>query len=133
MYILTHPQDNLKYINKYYSNISSINSIMSKILKLSSLNDFKSIDTAKIIIIKIGAEWCIPCKTIYPLYSQFAEYNKNDNIIYTTVDVDDADAELLDFIEVKSLPTFNIYKNGVLDNSIISSDKYTISTCFNNL
>ena len=39
---------------------------MSKILKLSSLNDFKSIDTAKIIIIKIGAEWCIPCKTTYP-------------------------------------------------------------------
>lgn len=106
---------------------------MSKILKLSSFSDFKSLDTRKIIIIKIGAEWCEPCKTIYPLYSQFAEFNKNNNIIYTSIDVDDADAELLDFIEVKSLPTFKIYKNGILDETVIGSDKYTISSCLNNL
>jgi thioredoxin 1 len=106
---------------------------MSKILKLHNINELNNFDDSKTIIIKVGADWCSPCKSIYPLYSQFAEFNKNDNIIYTSIDVDDADAELLDFIEVKSLPTFHIYKNKQICETIVGGDKFAISNCINNL
>lgn len=104
---------------------------MHKLLTLSNLNDIT--EPNKTIIIKVGADWCIPCKSISPLYNQFAEKNNNVDIIFTEINTSDADDELLDFIDVKSLPTFLIYKNNELLNTIIGSDKLTISECLNNL
>jgi thioredoxin 1 len=104
---------------------------MHTLLTLSNLNDIT--EPNKTIIIKVGADWCVPCKTINPLYHQFANKNNNANIIYTEINTSDADDELLDFVDVKSLPTFLIYKNNELLNKIIGCDKLTISECLNNL
>ena len=104
---------------------------MHKLLTLSNFNTLA--EPNKTIIVKVGADWCIPCKSITPLYNQFAEKNNNVDIIFTEINTSDADDELLDFIDVKSLPTFLIYKNKELLNTIIGSDKLTISECLNNL
>ena len=104
---------------------------MHKLLTLSNLNDIT--EPNKTIIIKVGADWCVPCKAISPLYYQFAEKNNNINLIFTEINTSDADDELLDYIDVKSLPTFLIYKNKELINTIIGCDKLTLSECLNNL
>lgn len=104
---------------------------MHKLLSLSNFNDIS--EENKTVIIKVGADWCSPCKLINPLYHQFAEKNNNVNIIFTEINTSDADEELLDFIDVKSLPTFLIYKNKELKNTIIGADKFILSECINNL
>ena len=108
---------------------------MSNILFLKNLNDLTNInkDTGKIIIIKVGADWCVPCKEIAPLYHQMANVNNNSNIIFAEINTTDADDELLDYIDVKSLPTFLFYKNNTLNNKIIGSDKIQLATTINNL
>jgi len=106
-----------------------------QILYLKNLDDFNNInnkpDTK--IIIKVSAEWCEPCKKIAPLYKQFAENNSNSNIIYAEINSTDADEELLDFIEVRSLPTFIFYDNKKLANKIIGIDKIELSEYINSL
>jgi thioredoxin 1 len=108
---------------------------MSNILFLKNLNDLTNInkDTGKIIIIKVGADWCGPCKNITPLYNQMANSNNNSNIIFAEINASDADEELLDYIDVKSLPTFLFYKNNTLNNKIIGCDKIQLATTINNL
>ena len=90
---------------------------MQKLLTLSNFTDIS--EKNQIVIIKVGADWCSPCKAISPLYNE--------------INTSDADDELLDFINVKSLPTFLIYKNKELTNTIIGCDKLTLSECLNNL
>ena len=104
---------------------------MHKLLSLDNFNDIAQPNNT--VIIKIGAYWCITCKAINPLYQQFANKNNNENIIYAEINTSDADEELLDFIDVKSLPTFLIYKNKELTNTIIGCDKFNLSECLNNL
>jgi thiol-disulfide isomerase/thioredoxin len=104
-----------------------------QILHLKNLTDFNNIKSNSKLIIKVGADWCNPCKKITPLYTQFAENNSNPNIIYAEINSTDADEELLDFIEVKSLPTFLFYDDKQLTNRIVGSDKIELSECINNL
>jgi thiol-disulfide isomerase/thioredoxin len=104
---------------------------MYKLLTLSNFNTLA--EPNKIIIIKVGTDWCCSCKYINPLYNQFAEKNNNVNIIFTEINTTDADDELLDFIDVKGFPTFLFYKNKELLNTIIGGDKLAISEYINNL
>jgi thioredoxin 1 len=106
---------------------------MSNIIFLRNLTDFNNINNGKIIIIKVGAEWCMPCKSIAPLYHRFADNNKNSNIIFTEINTTDADDELLDYINVKSLPTFLFYNNSILTNKIIGCDSTKLEESINNL
>lgn len=105
---------------------------MSIILK--SLNDYNNIyDSNKIIIIKVGADWCIPCKSISPFYNLLALSNKNENIIFAEIDTSITEDDLLDFVNVKSLPTFLFYKNNTVFNTIIGCDKIELSTYIDTL
>jgi thiol-disulfide isomerase/thioredoxin len=110
------------------------NKATGQILHLKSIDDFNNINNPDTkIIIKVGADWCEPCKKITPLYTQFAENNNNSNIIYAEINSTDADEELLDFIEVRSLPTFIFYDNKKITNRIIGSDKMELSEYINSL
>jgi thioredoxin 1 len=104
-------------------------------LFLHTLTDFNNINNqpGKIIIIKVGADWCNPCKAIEPLYLDYATNNNNPNIIFTEINITDADDELLDYIDVKSLPTFLFYNNSKLSNKIIGANSNELSNIINNL
>lgn len=104
-------------------------------LYLHNLTELNNINNqpGKIVIIKVGAEWCNPCKMIEPLYINYANNNNNPNIIFTEIDIADADDELLDYIDVKSLPTFLIYNNSKLSNKMIGSNKDELSKILDNL
>ena len=98
---------------------------MHKLLSLDNFNDIAQPNNT--VIIKIGADWCIPCKAINPLYQQFANKNNNENIIYAEINTSNADDDLLDYINIKSLPTFIFYKNNVILNKIIGCDNILLS------
>ena len=101
---------------------------------INSLEDYNNINKPdNIIIVKIGADWCTPCKSISPFYYLLALNNKNPNIIYTEIDTTNAKDDLLDFVDVKSLPTFLFYKNDIVLNKIIGCDKFILSTYIDTL
>ncbi len=71
------------------------------------------------VIVKIGAEWCGPCKRIEPklmeLFNQMP-----DNIHLVMVDADEGDIAAA--LRVKVLPTFLNYIKGDLQDVYASGD-----------
>jgi thiol-disulfide isomerase/thioredoxin len=95
---------------------------------INSLDDYNNINKPDItIIIKVGADWCAPCKSISPFYKLLASNNNNPNIIYAEINTSNAHDDLLDYINIKSLPTFIFYKNNVILNKIIGCDNILLS------
>ena len=84
---------------------------------IADRKDFQHILNANegVIIIKMGAEWCKPCKEIQPFFHEIgAKYaNTGDKkIAFTTVDVDELD-EIASKYNVAMMPTFVAIRNGV--------------------
>jgi thioredoxin 1 len=65
-------------------------------------------------VLKFGAEWCGPCKAVREeYYSLETSKPYKYTVIFGDVDIDEAD-DLMDMIhdlEVKTLPSFIIFKN----------------------
>lgn len=107
---------------------------MTNIIYINTLSQLHNlINSTNIIIIKIGANWCIPCNYIRMLYKQLSEFNNNNNIIFTEININNSHDELLDFLNITNLPTFLFYSNNTLLHTINSSDKIEISRYINNL
>lgn len=78
----------------------------------------KLIGENKVVCIKIGAEWCGPCKHIAPDYSKMAQnYCK-----YGTCMLVDEDYDLKLSDNVAAIPAFHFYKNGSFVHSITGAD-----------
>lgn len=71
------------------------------------------------VVIKISASWCGPCKNkefLHNYHKLKDNFSSVDNVKFVELDIDD-DAAILDdneyySIDVKSVPTFFISKNG---------------------
>lgn len=108
--------------------------IMTNLIYINTLSQLQHlINSNNIIIIKITANWCISCNNIRMLYKQLADFNTNNNIIFTEININYINDELLDFLNITTLPTFLFYSNNTLLHYIISSDKLVISRYINNL
>lgn len=89
--------------------------------ELEEIDDFsqevsKSNLEGKVMVIKFSASWCKPCKIVSPYFHEFARLNQSTTNCYD-VDVDDA-TDLADLCEVKSLPTFHLFKDGTCQDQI---------------
>ena len=74
-------------------------------------------------VLYFSAKWCGPCKTIHPHIEEFANSNENNNkILFIKIDIDEHE-ELSAMCEIESLPTFKIYENKNLYNTIDGADK----------
>lgn len=69
------------------------------------------------VVIKLGAEWCAPCKNIAPAYERLSE--KYPQLSFYSLDVDDE--EVASFIDdfklrhlVRTIPMFMYFENGKL-------------------
>ncbi|XP_029932595.1 thioredoxin b [Myripristis murdjan] len=66
----------------------------------------------KLVVVDFTATWCGPCKQIAPLYKELSEKPENKNVIFLKVDVDEAQ-DVATHCNIKCMPTFHFYKNGV--------------------
>lgn len=64
----------------------------------------------KAVIVRFSAEWCGPCKSIAPIFTELADKFK-DNLIVLNVDVEE-NQELASIFRVRSLPSVVSSYNG---------------------
>lgn len=77
-----------------------------------NINNFQStIDENKIVIMDFWAEWCGPCKAFAPIFSEAS--TKHTDIFFAKIDTD-AEVKLSTELEITSIPTLIIYREGVM-------------------
>lgn len=81
---------------------------MNKLKTVEEYNDF--VASNPINLIKIGAEWCGPCRVLQNTLVEVAL--TNPNIRLREIDVDDCDEELVNTLGVRNIPVMIINNNG---------------------
>lgn len=110
------------------------------ITEIQSLAEFKSIldNNTGVFIMKLGAEWCGPCKRIEPLVHQLMTNIPTDKIQCAIIDVDES-FELYAFLKTKKMvngiPAILAYYAGnthyIPDDVVVGSDPDQIVELFN--
>eukprot|EP00116_Pleurobrachia_bachei_P015681 sb/3475943/ len=82
----------------------------------AQLEDIILDNPEKLVVADFYASWCGPCSKITPKLNGLAGDDKyKDTVVFVKVDVDDAEPEFLEKMEVNAMPTFRFFKNGSMD------------------
>lgn len=76
------------------------------------------LDYKGIVFVDFHAEWCGPCKMTEPIIEELSGEMKD--VKFVKIDVD-ANQELSAQYSVFSIPTFMIFKNGVVANQFVGA------------
>jgi thioredoxin 1 len=82
------------------------------IIEICSLNEWHQVlKLHKNVIILASAEWCAPCKKLYPHYTKLAESKSiGDDLLFAKFDVDQVE-ELFEELEVTGMPSLFFFQN----------------------
>ena len=70
------------------------------------------IQTNKIVVLKLGADWCGPCKSLKPIMEKLSdEFKDKANFYYA--DIDEKAINSASAAAVRGVPTVVVYKKGV--------------------
>lgn len=97
---------------------------------IEGLNEYSLKNPNKLIVIDFKAVWCSPCKAIKP----FVNYLKENypNVDFQEIDIEDDECEsIINKFDIKKVPTFLYYKNGVELSKLIGTDKNKIEELIN--
>jgi len=92
------------------------------VFRITSLEQRRElIKSSPLLVLKLGAEWCNPCKKIAPLFVEMAQRStQGKEYICASEDIDD------DFGDhgtiFRSIPVFHIYKNGEYISQVVGTD-----------
>lgn len=108
------------------------------ICQFKSRHDFQRLleNNPGLIILKMGATWCGPCKKIKPVLDGFFA-SSPDNVVCCDIDVDEC-ADLYSYFKskkmVNGIPVILAYKKGntsyIPDDSITGSDPVQLDKFF---
>lgn len=87
--------------------------MIENITGLENLNS--TLEQNSKILVDVWAEWCGPCKMMLPVLEEVA--NSTD-VKIIKVDAD-TNKDILDFYQIKSIPTLLYYSNGKLINKTV--------------
>ena len=77
----------------------------------------------KCVAVDFTATWCGPCQYIGPKFVEFAAEYKD--VIFIKVDVDE-NAETAEHCGIKSMPTFQFFKNSVKVDELVGASEQAL-------
>ena len=109
-----------------------------KIINIENFNIFKEKfddNNNDYIIINIGASWCKPCNNIKNNLNKFIEKIEKENTIFLKIDYDliEEDDSFNEYIDVKKIPYFYIYKDKNIIKEFQTSDMKIIENNINSV
>jgi len=97
-------------------------------LSVKDLTDLQKTMGRQILVIKFSAQWCKPCKIIKPTWDYWIQNNKQPNIIYCELDIDetmDLYIALKKFKMVNGIPALLMYQGNLIrDHWFIPDDSF---------
>jgi thiol-disulfide isomerase/thioredoxin len=87
----------------------------------------KYVKNNSVVIVKISAEWCGPCRLCAPHVKKMME--TYDKISYVEVDADGG-RNITSYLKIKTVPTIISYINGDIHEILLSSSEDDISSFF---
>lgn len=82
---------------------------MENVLKGDKENFQNLINSDKLSVVDLWAEWCGPCRMQLPILEEFAKNNPDIQVVKLNVD---ENQELASSFGVRSIPTLIFFKNG---------------------
>ena len=94
---------------------------------------FRVLDKEQYIIFYFTASWCKPCQSIYPDLLKIIEKIDNQKILMYKIDIDeDNNNEICEKCNVKSVPTFLLFKNRSLVSNTSGANIQNVINMINN-
>ena len=78
---------------------------------IDSDSDYEKLEKKGYMVVKLGAEWCGPCKRIAPFFEKLSEKDEYKDITFVSIDVDDCE-DTAENLKVLSIPLFVLLKDG---------------------
>ena len=98
----------------------NLNKIVNEtpVMELTSHDFDQKKSENELLLVDFWAEWCGPCKSMHPIFSRMAK--KYKSVRFARVNVDNAQ-EIAMRYGVQSIPTFIMFKNGEVANTMVGA------------
>jgi thioredoxin 1 len=100
-----------------------------RILEFKTRSEFKNfVSSQKIVVVKLTATWCGPCKRSQPLVDKCFK-NMPNNVYMVVVDIDKS-PDIKRYLKCTSVPTFVNFVDGEMMDTIVGGNEDGIISFF---
>ena len=96
-------------------------SIESLEVSIKQLGEKSTASAETLNVVMFKAEWCGPCKIIYPKVEELSDNYPSVKFYKLNID-DDERSDVIEFFAPTKVPSFFLYKNGMVVDSIIGTN-----------
>ena len=97
-----------------------------RVLRVSSLSEYKDVVNDYSTIVKFTASWCGPCRKMAPIFDELAN-NSPEGIIFLEVDIEKC-KDISSEMQIMGIPAFIFYRDGEIqpDFTVIGGDPQSL-------